>query len=329
MEQDSIRYSFHTKQIACTRSHTRGLAGIGEGHDVHLHSLAQGRRRRESQERCVRCDAAPHGAGFNSLFVSHETNRLYTESYAGSCRCRRRTRRLPAQSCTRSTSAGVARALCTLRRGSAWRRFFFGDRPQQVESHTTGLTSTRRASPMCFRKRQLSCRAECETTCSRSSLFANARLHIDALPFCPEGRRRLQDSIRSSFHMKPVACTRSHTPGLAGVGEGHDVHLHSLAQGRRRRESQERCVRCDEAHGGGSFLGTDPSKSNRTRQVRNRREERRPCASENGSSLAARNARPLAVDRACLQTHGCISTLCRSVRKDEGDFRTQFALRFT
>ena len=39
--------------------------------------------------------------------------------------------------------------------------------------------------------------------------------------------------------MKPVACTRSHTPGLAGVGEGHDVHLHSLAQGRRRRESQE------------------------------------------------------------------------------------------
>ena len=91
-------------------------------------------------------------SGLNSLFVSHETSRLYTESYAGSCRCRRRTRRPPAQSCTRSTSAGVARALCTLRRGSAWRRFFFGDGPRQVESHTTGLKSTRRESPMCFRK---------------------------------------------------------------------------------------------------------------------------------------------------------------------------------
>ena len=257
-------------QFACTRSHTRGLAGIGEGHDVHLHSPAQGRRRRESQERCVRCDAAPHGAGLNSLFVSHETNRLYTESYAGSCRCRRRTRRPPAQSCTRSTSAGVARALCTLRRGSAWRRFFFGDRPQQVESHTTGLTSTRRESPMCFRKtagllpRGMRDHLQSiEPVCKRTAAYRR----FAVLP----GRTKETSGLNSLFVSHETSrstCTRSHTPGLAGVGEGHDVHLHSPAQGRRRRESQERCVRCDAApHGGGSFLGTDPSKSNRTRQV--------------------------------------------------------------
>ena len=172
-------YSFHTKPVACTRSQRLLQVQIGEGHDVHLHSPAQGRRRRESQERCVRCDAAPHGGGS-----------------------------------------------------------FLGTDPSKSNPHDRSDIDEKRVAHV-LPKNGISCRAECETTCSRSSLFANARLHIDALPFCPEGRRRLQDSIRSSFHMKPVACTRSHTPGLAGVGEGHDVHLHSPAQGRRRRESQE------------------------------------------------------------------------------------------
>ena len=162
--------------------------------------------------------------------------------------------------------------------------------------------------------------------------------------------------------MKPVACTRSHTPGLAG----HDVHLHSPAQGRRRRESQERCVAgetlaqvqvsekdttstCTVLHKvdvGGSrksvvyaatrlrmeavlFWGQTPA--SRITHDRSDIDEKRVAhvLPKNGGSLAARNARPLAVDRACLQTHGCISTLCRSVRKDEGDFRTQFVIRFT
>ena len=175
----------------------------------------------------------------------------------------------------------VARALCTLRRGSAWRRFFFGDGPQQVESHTTGLKSTRRESPMCFRKTAgLLPRGmrehlqSIEPVCKRTAAYRRFAVlpgrtketsGLNSIFVSHETSRLYTESYAESRRCRrrtrrPPAqsCTRSTPAGVARVGgaKRHRLQRHPIQASHRDVQCRE--ASCMEAAFSLSFpAGTD------------------------------------------------------------------------